>query len=73
MKTILDLELNSSALIKELSVKDSTKRRLMDIGLTKNSRILMKGRAPLGDPILISFRGIDVALRKSDAAKIIID
>lgn len=73
MKTVLNLGINNSALIKDVQVKDSTKRRLLDIGLTKGSRITLKGRAPLGDPILINLRGIDLALRKSDAAKIIID
>lgn len=73
MKTLLELEKNKAAIIKEVAVKDTTKRRLLDLGLTKGSKVIVKGKAPLGDPILVNLRGIDLALRKADAAKIIIE
>lgn len=73
MKTILTMKKDRAGIIKDIKIKESTKRRLLDIGLTKGSRIFFKGNAPLGDPVLINFRGIDLALRKSDAANIIIE
>ncbi len=73
MKTVLNMPKNMVGTIKDIQIKDSTKRRLLDIGLTKGSQIFYKGNAPLGDPILINFRGIDLALRKADAANIIIE
>ncbi|HHT83225.1 MAG TPA: ferrous iron transport protein A [Clostridiales bacterium] len=73
MKTLLDLEYNKAAVIKDVGVKDATKRRLLDLGLTKGASVVLKGKAPLGDPILIGLRGFDLALRKSDAAKILVE
>lgn len=73
MKTLLDLKQNNSAKIKDIDLKDSTKRRLMDMGLTKGATVYYKGKAPLGDPIRISLRGFDMALRKKDAKNIIVE
>lgn len=72
-KNILNMKKNQPARIKEMRVDNSAKRRLLDIGLTKGACIQYKGKAPLGDPILINLRGVDLALRKADAAKIFID
>lgn len=71
--TLLDLGYNKNAKVKEVLVQDATKRRLMDIGLTKGANIFVRGKAPLGDPLLISVRGFDLAIRKADAKNIIIE
>lgn len=49
------------------------KRRLMDMGLTKGTPIVIKKYAPLGDPIDISVRGYDLSLRKQEAALILVE
>lgn len=71
--TLLDLGYNKNAKVKEVLVQEATKRRLMDIGLTKGANIFVRGKAPLGDPLLISVRGFDLAIRKADAKNIIIE
>lgn len=73
MMTLLDIAARKTATIKDVLVRDGTKRRLMDMGLTKGATVLMKGKAPLGDPILISLRGFDLALRKADAKNILVE
>lgn len=46
------------------------RRRLMDMGLTKNTQLFLKKVAPLGDPIEITLRGYELTLRKSEAQMI---
>ena len=43
------------------------KRRIMDMGLTKGTRVLVHKVAPLGDPIEVTVRGYELSLRKDEA------
>ena len=45
-------------------------KRLLALGCISNTEIEVKKIAPLGDPIVVRFRGFDLALRKSDAKNI---
>lgn len=49
------------------------KRRLMDMGVTKNLTIFVHKVAPLGDPIEINLRGYTLTLRKAEAALILVE
>lgn len=49
------------------------RRRLMDMGLTKNVEVYVEKLAPLGDPIEITLRGYQLSLRKDEAALILIE
>ncbi|MDR2742446.1 MAG: ferrous iron transport protein A [Treponema sp.] len=42
------------------------KRRIMDMGITANTEILVRKVAPLGDPIEVNVRGYELSLRKAD-------
>ena len=44
------------------------RRRLFDMGVTPGAQLVMRKRAPLGDPIEITLRGYELTLRKSEAA-----
>ena len=46
------------------------RRRLLDMGLTPRTRVMVRKRAPLGDPLEISLRGYELTLRSEEAAKI---
>jgi len=41
-------------------------KALVDMGLTKGVVIEVSGKAPLGDPILITVRNYSLAIRKND-------
>ncbi len=43
------------------------KRRLFDMGITPGAEVLLRKKAPLGDPIEITVRGYELTLRKSEA------
>ena len=44
--------------------------RLLELGITKGTSIQIRGKAPLGDPIMITARGCQFAIRKKDAREI---
>lgn len=73
VKSLYDMANNKKAVVKDVLINGETKRRLMDIGLSKGANIYLKGKAPLGDPLLVSVRGFDLAIRKNDAKKILVE
>ncbi len=56
--------------VKSVAGEGRIKRRLFDMGITPGAEILMRKKAPLGDPIEINIRGYELTLRKSEAASI---
>ncbi len=48
----------------------AVKRRIMDMGITKNVEIYVRKVAPLGDPVELTVRGYELSLRKADAEMI---
>ena len=46
------------------------KRRLLDMGITKDVEITINKVAPFGDPVDIKLRGYELCLRKSDLSTI---
>lgn len=49
------------------------RRRLFDMGVTPGAGVLLRKKAPLGDPIEIKIRGYELTLRKSEANLIILE
>jgi len=48
-------------------------KRLFALGCIEGTEVEFRRRAPLGDPIIINFRGFDLAIRKNDAKYILIE
>ena len=48
-------------------------RRLLDMGLTPKTKVLVRKVAPMGDPIELFLRGYVLTIRAEDAAKIEIE
>lgn len=44
--------------------------RLLDMGLTPKTVIMIRKKAPLGDPIEITLRGYELTIRLQEAAQI---
>ncbi len=49
------------------SERGPVKRRLVDMGLTPGTEIMVRKIAPFGDPIEVNLRGYELSLRKEDA------
>ena len=71
--TSLDqLTTGESGVVVAIHGKGAVKRRLMDIGVTKNVRVTVRKLAPLGDPLEITLRGYELTLRKEEASLILV-
>ena len=62
-----ELPVGHSAIVTDIFSANETKRRLMDMGITKGSQVYVRKVAPLGDPVEITIRGYELSLRKDDA------
>ena len=70
MKTLKDAKIGQSVVVVKLHGEGAVRRRIMDMGITKNVEIFVRKVAPLGDPIEICVRGYELSLRKADAEMI---
>ncbi len=70
MKTLKDAKVGESYTVVKLHGEGAVRRRIMDMGITKNVEVFIRKVAPLGDPIEINVRGYELSLRKSDAEMI---
>ncbi|MBS6106484.1 MULTISPECIES: ferrous iron transport protein A [Anaerococcus] len=73
MKTLRDAEVGETLRIAKILGDGPTKRRIMDMGITKGTEILVRKVAPLGDPIQINLRGYELTIRKHDAENIMVE
>lgn len=48
----------------------ATRKKLMVMGMLPNTEVTVVRLAPLGDPLQVRVRGVDMALRKQIAAAI---
>ncbi len=70
MKTLRDVPVGGTAIVKKLHGEGPVKRRIMDMGITKGVEICVRKVAPLGDPMELNIRGYELSLRKADAEMI---
>lgn len=70
MATIKDVKVGESATVAKLNGTGALKRRIMDMGLTKGTRVYVKKVAPLGDPIELTVRGYELSIRRDEAANV---
>lgn len=70
MATLRDTKCGETVKVQKIHGEGATKRRIMDMGITKGTQISIRKVAPLGDPIEITVRGYELSLRKADAEMI---
>lgn len=68
--TIFSMKVGQSGTVRDVEGDPKLAKRLRALGCVKGTEVKIKLIAPLGDPILISFRGFDLAIRKKDAKNI---
>lgn len=68
--TIYDLKVGQRGTINNIDGDIRLAKRLLALGCIHGTEITVKKVAPLGDPIIINFRGLNLALRKNDAKNI---
>ncbi len=72
-RTLAELPIGQSGVVRALHVQGLERRRMMDLGLTPGTRITAEFRSPLGDPVSYRVRGTLIALRREQAQQIEID
>ena len=70
MKTLRDAKIGETVTVVKIHGEGAVKRRIMDMGITKNVGIYVRKVAPLGDPVELTVRGYELSLRKADAEMI---
>lgn len=73
MKSLDNLPINGIGTITKILGTGPLKRHLMDMGLTKGTKVQITKYAPLGDPIEIKVRNYELTLRKKEAEMILIE
>lgn len=68
--TLKEVEVGQIVTVKKLQGQGATKRRIMDMGITKGVTVKVEKVAPLGDPIELKVRGYQLSIRKADAEMI---
>ena len=70
MNTLKDVKIGSTVKVIKVHGEGAIKRRIMDMEITKGTRIYVRKVAPLGDPFELQVRGYELSLRKADAEMI---
>ena len=70
MKTLRQVKVGDAVSVVKLHGEGATKRRIMDMGITRGVEVHVRKVAPLGDPIEVTVRGYELSIRKADAEMI---
>lgn len=73
LQVMTELAIGEVAKVNKILGSGPLKRRLMDMGLTRGTKVEIKKYAPLGDPIEIQVRNYELTLRKKEAELILVE
>ena len=71
-KTLRDLKISQSAIIKEVGGTGSLRQHFLDMGVIPEAQVTLIKYAPLGDPAEYMIHGYELTLRNKDAEQILI-
>ena len=69
-KTLKQAKVGETVTVQRLQGEGPVKRRIMDMGLTKGTKVYVRKVAPLGDPMELTVRNYELSVRKADAEMI---
>lgn len=72
MSTLDLLPIGKEAIVQELQCNGTIRRRLLDLGIVKGTKITSVFKSPSSDPTAFEIRGTILALRKEDSSLIVI-
>jgi ferrous iron transport protein A len=73
MKTLADLSPSQAGRIHAVTGVDGLTQRLFELGFTPGQPVQVVRFAPLGDPVQIRIRGFNIALRRNEARRIVLE
>ena len=71
--TLNELKIGETAAITAVGGDGALRCRLLDMGLTPRTLVILRKVAPMGDPIEIHIRGYELTLRVDDARQITVE
>ncbi len=66
-KLLSEFSVGERGVVKTVSGEGRLRRRLFDMGVTPGAEVLLRKKAPLGDPVEVTIRGYELTLRKTEA------
>jgi Fe2+ transport system protein FeoA len=72
-KLLSELNIGEGGKIVAVQGEGAIRRRLFDMGVTPSAEVLLRRKAPLGDPIEITLRGYELTLRKTEASHVTVE
>lgn len=73
MLSLRDAKCGQTVTVVKITGEGATRRRMMDMGITKGTQIYIRKVAPLGDPVEVTVRGYELSIRKADAGIILVE
>ena len=67
LKTVSEMRPGESGVVVNTRGEGWTRKRLLDMGVTKSAPLTFKKSAPLGDPLEVVLRGYALSLRRKEA------
>ena len=71
--TLDQLAVGKQAVIIAVGGSGALRRRLLDMGLTPKTKVMVRKIAPMGDPIELHLRSYELTIRKEEARNIEIE
>ncbi len=68
--TLDELKIGKQARIIAVNGQGALRHRLLDMGLTPHTTVMIRKVAPMGDPIELHVRSYELTIRKEDARNI---
>lgn len=67
IKKLSKFSIGETGIVKIIDGEGKIRRRLFDMGITPGTKIYLRKKAPLGDPIELTLRGYELTLRLVEA------
>lgn len=72
-ETLDFIEPDTSVRVLKVTGQKSSRKRILDMGLTPGTRVDVVRRAPLGDPVEFKLKGYNLSLRKREAETVLVE
>jgi ferrous iron transport protein A len=69
---LADIPLGDEAVVQDVRAARGLAVRLMELGLVTGTRVFVRRKAPLGDPLEIELRGYSLSIRRDEAQHVLV-
>lgn len=73
MKRLDEGRVGDSGRVAEITGADDVSLRILEMGLIPGTEVRILGSAPFGDPLELDVRGYRLSLRRSEAARVVLE